>query len=273
MYFPYLRGRQFELIAIRELIERSLLSKHVVPIVEPVKLSAALIKTLNSFKDKRCSLGIVRNPQVGTMLKDLIDEKNFTEKEKYFELRRFVEFLTFLYADENLSDYISEIERDEINRKDISTICVNQDAIAHFESVYSVTPPEFNLIPDESVYRKRMPNRRVLFEDRFLKKSRNVGYLEQVDQPYSSDHLYYSQDGYMGFSDYSIVGEEYSESGFAPYAIAIHIVYFADDRSLRVHHFVSDTNEDITDPAGKFAEALEKLVKWNQIKKDGYIWN
>lgn len=43
MYFPYLRGRQFELIAIRELIEKSLLSKNAMPVVEPVKLSSALI--------------------------------------------------------------------------------------------------------------------------------------------------------------------------------------------------------------------------------------
>lgn len=71
----------------------------------------------------------------------------------------------------------------------------------------------------------------------------------------------------MGFSDYSIVGDEYVESGFAPYAVAIHIVYFTSDDLLRVRHFVSDTNDDITDPAGKFAEALEKLVIWNQTKQ------
>ena len=29
MYFPYLRGRQFELIALRELIEKGVLSKNI----------------------------------------------------------------------------------------------------------------------------------------------------------------------------------------------------------------------------------------------------
>nr|WP_240472939.1 sce7725 family protein [Paenibacillus sanguinis] len=47
----------------------------------------------------------------------------------------------------------------------------------------------------------------------------------------------------------------------------MHVVYFAEDQSLRVRHFVSDTNDDITDPAGKFAEALEKLVRWNQVQQ------
>ncbi|MEE1319505.1 MAG: sce7725 family protein, partial [Ruminococcus sp.] len=65
----------------------------------------------------------------------------------------------------------------------------------------------------------------------------------------------------------SIVGKEYSESGFAPYAVAIHIVYLAEDKTLRIHHFVSDSNNDISDPANKFYEALTKLVAWNKEKK------
>ena len=38
MYFPYLRGRQFELIALRELVEKDVLSGRIMPIIEPVKL-------------------------------------------------------------------------------------------------------------------------------------------------------------------------------------------------------------------------------------------
>lgn len=59
----------------------------------------------------------------------------------------------------------------------------------------------------------------------------------------------------------------YQETGFAPYAVAIHIVYFDNDKSLRIKHFVSDSNDDITDPAGKFQEALYKLILWNKEKK------
>lgn len=36
MYFPYLRGRQFELIALRELIENNLIGNHIYPVIEPV---------------------------------------------------------------------------------------------------------------------------------------------------------------------------------------------------------------------------------------------
>ena len=33
---------------------------------------------------------------------------------------------------------------------------------------------------------------------------------------------------------------------------------------MRIAHFVSDSNDDISDPARKFAEAVKKLVEWNQ---------
>ena len=46
--------------------------------------------------------------------------------------------------------------------------------------------------------------------------------------------------------------------------MAIHIVYFDKEKALRIHHFVSDNNEDIKDPAQKFYEALTKLVEWNK---------
>ena len=49
-------------------------------------------------------------------------------------------------------------------------------------------------------------------------------------------------------------------------AVAIHIVYFDADETLKVRHFVSDSNEDITDSAGKFYEALTKLISWSKTQ-------
>ena len=66
----------------------------------------------------------------------------------------------------------------------------------------------------------------------------------------------------MGFSDYSIVGDSYEETGFAPLAVAIHILYIGEKKELRVHHFVSESNENISDPGRKFAEAMKKLEEW-----------
>ena len=132
--------------------------------------------------------------------------------------------------------------------------------------------PLYNVIPDKGDFRRRIRVKRVLCEDRFPKQTRNIDYAETDNEFFSSDHLYYQADGYEGFSDYSVVGKEYSETGFAPYAVAIHIVYFDEEYIMRIAHFVSDSNDDISDPARKFAEAAEKLVKWNEnmhLKTEG----
>ena len=41
--------------------------------------------------------------------------------------------------------------------------------------------------------------------DHFLKQMRNIDYLDIENEFFSSDHLYYADDGYKGFSDYSVV--------------------------------------------------------------------
>lgn len=149
----------------------------------------------------------------------------------------------------------------------MGTICNNKDAIPVYEANFAKTNVKYNLIPDESGFRRKIRNNRVLLADKFNKQERNNDYIEIDDEPFSEDHLYYVDDGYIGFSDYTVVGEEYNDTGFAPYAVAIHIVYFDSDESLRVKHFVSDSNDDISDPAGKFQEALAKLVEWNKKKQ------
>ena len=44
MYFPYVRGRQYELLALRELATNNLLGDYVTPIIEPVKLERHIVK-------------------------------------------------------------------------------------------------------------------------------------------------------------------------------------------------------------------------------------
>ncbi len=65
MYFPYLRGKQFELLAIRELAP-ILDSDKIIPIIEPVKSNTASLKTALEVLQRnnvRCQLII--NPSVG----------------------------------------------------------------------------------------------------------------------------------------------------------------------------------------------------------------
>jgi hypothetical protein len=65
-----------------------------------------------------------------------------------------------------------------------------------------------------------------------------------------------------GFGDFLIVGDDYSESGGPAYAIAIHLTFIDPDQddAMRIYHFISNRQDTPQDPAGKFAEALDKMI-------------
>lgn len=264
MYFPYLRGRQFELIAVRELSENKKLSSKVIPIIEPVRFSSTLINTLVAVKENGGKVALIKNPQVGTYFSEARDDKTGKKLE---QLRNFIleneSIIKALLAAPDTTEHLQWLNGKGIDSSKIISIYTNRDFINYYTELFKETSL-YNVIPYEPSFR-RIRGDRIQINDRFapLKKERNVDYLLNEDEFFSDDHLYYLDDNYKGFSDYTIVGKDYQDSGFAPYAVAIHIVYFAEDMSLRVHHFVSDSNDDISDPARKFYEAVSKLHDWN----------
>ena len=263
MYFPYLRGRQYELLALYELVDAHRLGNHIIPIIEPVKLSSTFIKVSNSFIQNEKELAVIHNPQVGYFSKDLKDDKKNETREKYEELLKNELIIKAHILNSSSHSELSQLEAQGFKKANHIVISNNRDYVDLYSEEFLDVVPRFTLIPDESVFRRKVKRNRVLLDDRFEKQIRNTDYSNADDEPFSDDHLFYSDDGFIGFSDYSIVGDNYLEAGFAPHAVALHIVYFTEDKSLRVKHFVSDSNEDITNPAGKFYEALEKLNSWD----------
>jgi len=83
MYFPYLRGRQYELLALRELAENHLLGNYVIPIIEPVKLSPTLINAMSAFISAKHPLAVIRNPAVGGFMSDWRDAQEGSKEEGY----------------------------------------------------------------------------------------------------------------------------------------------------------------------------------------------
>ena len=63
-------------------------------------------------------------------------------------------------------------------------------------------------------------------EDGYRKAKRNIDYIENPDELFSRNHIVYKKRGFAGFSDFSMVGNKFEESGFAPLAISIHVLFF-----------------------------------------------
>lgn len=261
MYLPYFRGRQFELIALRELVEKNLIGRNIIPIIEPIKPTSTLVKTIKTFNQADQKYALIMNPVVGDFI-SLFNEKKQQDNDKLVG-----EFRTQLESELFIKAYIikKNTNKNLIKKKDLNDFMIinpKRDCLNDYLEIYQYNTPSFTLIPEDLTFKRKAKGAKFLFVDRFEKADRNSDYSIEEDEFFSADHLYYKDEGYDGFSDYSIVGSEYNESGFAPLAVAIHIVYLDQNDELRVRHFVSDSNQDIKDPAGKFGEALFKLVSW-----------
>lgn len=255
MYFPYFRGRQYELLALKELASSKLITPSVVPIIEPVKLIPALDSSLVAFGNSNLPIGLILNPNVG----DLAEEAE-TINQLLDRLDANSTTIPSVLLNESTEATMRKLTEKGVLETATLAVLNNRDYLDIYLDLFSEKLPKYTLCQYDRTIRRSIRKNKVLFENRFNKRSRNADYPE--DEFFSDDHLDYTADGYLGFGDYSIVGDEYIESGFAPYAVAIHIVYFADDDSLRIMHFISDSNDDISDVAGKFYQAVSKLYEW-----------
>ena len=259
MYYPYLRGRQYELIGLRELCEKNKL-ENVIPVIEPVKTSPTLLKLLQTFCKFKKKFILIKNPSVGTFQKDLEFDNEY--KDKFEKLLTECEpYMTYGII---MTSSVKSVE----NLKNSVALCFNMDQVQHCNDLNIEF--KYVFIPDSSTARRKIKMPKILFEDRFESEERNADYADDDDKSFSNDLFYFKDDSFEGFSDFSIVGNEYNESGFAPFAVAIHIVYLKkeDDDELRIHHFVSNSNDDINNPQKKFYEALNKLIGFKALKNN-----
>lgn len=279
MYYPYFRGRQNELLCLRELLEEDRLSEKIIPVLEPVKFSSTFFGTLEKFIEKDREIILIMNPSVGKFLKEykkaIDDTEGEKQEEKKDKLRKTMEEYKEILKNEHICkaylvnskviNKVLELAPEEKNKIYLlNQDRGNDDFYVEYGEQLSVRA---SFIPKDEDFKDEVVGDAIILEDCYQKEKRNVDYIDKSDVLFSKNHLVFARRGYQGFSDYSIVGNEYEESGFAPLAIAIHVVYFGAKNELRVHHFVSDSNKNISDPAGKFEEAMDKLVEWPEIGK------
>ena len=244
----------------------------VIPIIEPVRFNSTFLTTVQKFIDANRKIVIIRNPKVGSFEEDLkIFQKNITDQTdiaKQEKLEKILaDYKSMLREPNVISAYlcnkkiISDCINGDLTVGDKVLINLSNETFYSYEDYQDKLVAKYTLIPNND-FKEVVESDAVILEDVFNKAKRNTDYLISPDEIFSRRHLNYSQNGYVGFSDYSIVGDSYEETGFAPLAVAIHILYIGEKKELRVHHFVSESNENISDPGRKFAEAMKKLEEW-----------
>ena len=83
MYFPYLRGKQFELFLLREMNDIIDDSSYIVPVIEPVRRKLNVLQTaITSLCERNTKFVLLTNPTVGDWKKtdkSICDEKQIKD--------------------------------------------------------------------------------------------------------------------------------------------------------------------------------------------------
>jgi hypothetical protein len=263
MYFPYLRGKQFDLIAIRELTGQISKSRVIHPIIEPVRDSTSTLRiTIDQLSKDNVPYTLIINPEFGDYSRRHSEVIDFINQQLSDEEKCHIGVILSRNIDlGNLDRLVSNLDGDFrlvlIHNQRVS----NLNRLKNFIANWGIT---YNLYRDTNLirrYRRIIDNQtKVLLSDSFNSQRVNADYADEDDEFFTDEHIFYAEDGFVGFADYTTIGDDYSDTGFAPYAVAIHLTYLRDNGEIWIRHFVSDSNEDYTDVAGKYREALTKLI-------------
>lgn len=263
MYYPYLRGRQFELIALRELSTENALTDYVLPIIEPVKKSLNSLTLANKyFIENNQPSYLVLNPSVGDFSGDhnyYADFLNDLEEHNYkpaFHYNNNSQYIMNIIHNYRLVDCLIigniNIQNNDQEFKDlVESAQVNR---------VMINEPERNR--DLKRYLMDLDKEFIRFDDLFASEPRNSNFLPIESHIFSQEHKYYSEENYDGFADFTPLSSEFVEGGSTPRAVVIHLTYLNRDDQIWISHFTSNTNDSIANVQGKFAEAAEKAVTY-----------
>ena len=263
MYHPYFRGKQYELITIRETASL-LASSNFVPIIEPVKESlGGLERTLGAVFDANGSAIVIVNPHFGDHSGD--GETISSLLRKGFGGTARIAAGILLKNNTTVDQVLACCKEHEAHQ--IALIHAGfSDGKALAEGLGDKLKTTRHIFIDKSGYGGMLYRRhfsgaeRVLVRDGFeRRRNRDHPPIEK----FSDLHVTYPDEGMNGFGDFLTVGDDYSESGGPAYAVAVHLTFIDSEKDdeMFIHHFKSIRQDTPTDPAGKFAEALDSMMK------------
>ena len=266
MYFPILRGKQFELVALKEFAEANQGCTWINPIIEPVRaLPVAVIRAADVLSRNGIHYSIILNPERG----DFAIESNRFEVGAYLEQFADLEIkpIPAFYAD-GKSALIRQIIQDNALS---GVMLVYEDSfkeeqdgdLCQLEAVSYIVCAD---VDSRSTmrYLNRTGKNIIRLDDNFIVRKPNTAYRGIDEDRYTEEPFYYLQDHFYGFSDYCVLPKAFAEGGTTPTAIAIHLTYLMREDAIWVRHFVSDEEFDTQNIRQKYGNAVQKVVDFYQ---------
>lgn len=266
MYLPFLRGKLYELKAIKEFIEEGYgteLGRHIMPIIEPVKKDIRpLLSCIDAMGKAEMPFAVVLNSKTGDYQRTVFDIPSLVKEicdmqwSPAFEVNSSanVDAIENAILEYSLNDVmlvfftIVELEDDRIKR------LVTNDAVKYIVAL-NLTQ-RISVIEDLSELGKKL----ISIEDCFPEKTPNNAYRGNIDEAFSDTFSYYkSRLGLFGFSDFTTLSRNFREGGVLPQVVAIHMTYQKSSRVIYVHHFLSDSRNGSNNIREEFREANIKI--------------
>lgn len=274
MYHCYLRGKQFELLAIRNSI-RKITEANITSIIEPVRESQRdILKCVECLKDNQAEYILISNPTCGELVRNQLALDSLISS--VIEIDENVE-LAYI-VDENTT--INQVEN-FINQYKNQKFCILHAGqfSNHLELIDLLsTKIKFNkhIFIEEcnsNGYRNRYSAfTRVLIKDEFNKRIRNADYADHLLESFSDLFNTFRDMEYQGFGDFSIIGNHFSEGGGQAITAALHITFNAEE-DIFIRHFLSEPRlmaEEVPilleEALGKLSEFLEdnfEILEWS----------
>lgn len=228
-YYPLIRGRQADLLALRAAVQTGL-SPHIIPVIEPVKDNAALPSTVAAFAAAEHPLFVIANPQVGTY--GLLAAPRHplpaplpppVQAARYFDAQP------------------------------APLIIAGTPAEAA-----ALPARQLRMVPNEARFRVSGSNQAIYLGDWHPSRERTEAYRVVQRELYQYPKATLAG---RGWADYPLSSHHYSEQGYPQRAIALHLL-FPSHGALYWQHFTSVNNADFSQPQAKFFEAVTPLAAW-----------
>jgi hypothetical protein len=262
MYTPYLRGRQEELLAIRDFGET--LPPTVLPIFKPTSANSRAAGRYSDIADAGIRFALILNSDDGQPppsveeVRSLIDGRLAEYPDEVMPALELRSGMPITILSEFVGVY-ADRERMIIHKAHTfgaDQVVAALDGVTDLIHVF-VTPGT------PSALQTNVPaSKRVLLRDGFELKPRNGDYPPQS----SFDDLAwtYQELGFDGFGDFSTVGDRFAPGGGRANHVALHLTE-PSDRALISNHFISTSAGPDGDNTSKYFEALRQMTSYTGI--------
>lgn len=261
MYYPYLRGKQYELLALREFSSEYRNCQYIIPIIEPVKKTFNGMRTaVQVMMDNGMKFAVVLNPNDGELARV---HKDVMEEIPILRERPECWIPAYLYNNQSIN-IIRNSELDNLMVIFRDNVDFSSQTIENLLDLGRITYV-VNSQSENRIARRLMIglNKQVIrLDEKFVPKARNIDYVGSDDEPFTEEYRYYEEEGFAGFSDYLLLPKAFADGGSLPMAVVIHLTYerALPETLVMMMHCCSTTNYDNKNVQLKFFEAAQDAL-------------